>query len=110
MFRYDKDNLFKEFADAKEKDIKLSKKTTREEKELDYYTNRIQFFKDHIKLKAEHPEYYEHVDVKFDKLLNLYLTTNPRDSFYKFFFGMTYAQKKAQENGADNYEENLQDA
>jgi hypothetical protein len=59
MFRYDKDNLFKEFYVAKEKDVKLSKKETLEEKELDVYKNRIQFFKDHIELKSKHPEYYE---------------------------------------------------
>ena len=97
MFRYDKDNLFKEFAVAKEKDIKLSKKETLEEKELDVYKNRIQFFKDHIELKSKNPEYYENVDVKFDKLLALYETPNPRDAFYMAFFGMTYAQKKKQE-------------
>ena len=98
MFRYDKDNLFKEFAVAKEKDIKLSKKETLEEKELDVYKNRIQFFKDHIELKSKNPEYYENVDVKFDKLLALYETPNPRDAFYMAFFGMTYAQKKRQED------------
>lgn len=97
-FKYDKENLFKEFAVAKEKDVKLSKKKTQDEKEHDRYDNRIQFFKDHIKLEKEHPEYYSNVDIKFEKLLNLYLTPNPRDAFYKAFFGMTYAQKKAAEN------------
>ena len=98
MFRYDKDNLFKEFYVAKEKDVKLSKKDTLEEKELDVYKNRIQFFKDHIELKSKHPEYYENVDVKFDKLLAIYETENPRDAFYMKFFGLTYAQKKRQED------------
>ena len=95
-FKYDKENLFKEFAVAKEKDIALSKKDTLEEKENDYYTNRIQFFKDHIKLEKEHPEYYSNVDIKFEKLLNLYLTPNPRDAFYVSFFGKTYAEKRAE--------------
>ena len=107
MFRYDKDNLFKEFAVAKEKDVKLSKKETLEEKELDVYKNRIQFFKDHIELKSKHPEYYENVDVKFDKLLALYETENPRDAFYMKFFGLTYAQKKRQEEAEYfTYDEN----
>ena len=107
MFRYDKDNLFKEFYVAKEKDVKLSKKETLEEKELDVYKNRIQFFKDHIELKSKHPEYYENVDVKFDKLLALYETENPRDAFYKSIFGMTYAQKKRQEEAEYfTYDEN----
>jgi len=98
MFRYSKELLFKEFDAAKEKDVALSKKETREEKELDIYKNRIQFFYDHIELKKKHPEYYELVDIKFDKLLALYETPNPRDAFYMAFFGMTYAQKKRQED------------
>ena len=95
-FKYDKDNLFKEFEVAKQKDIKLSKKKLSTEKEVDRYDNRIQFFKEHIELKAKHPEYYEDVDVKFDKLLALYQTPNPRDAFYMAFFGMTYAEKMAE--------------
>jgi len=98
MFRYSKELLFKEFDAAKEKDVALSKKETREEKELDIYKNRIQFFYDHIELKKKHPEYYELVDIKFDKLLALYETPNPRDAFYMAFFGVTYAQKKRQED------------
>jgi len=98
MFRYSKELLFKEFDAAKEKDVALSKKETREEKELDVYKNRIQFFYDHIELKKKHPEYYELVDIKFDKLLALYETPNPRDAFYMAFFGVTYAQKKRQED------------
>ena len=101
MFKYSKEELFKEFYAAKEKDVKLSKKTTREEKELDVYKNRIQFFYDHIELKKQNPEYYEFVDVKFDKLLDLYLQPNPRDAFYMAFFGKTYAEKKAEENKDD---------
>ena len=57
-FKYDKDNLFKEFEVAKQKDVALSKLDTLEDKENDVYKNRIQFFKDHIELKKEHPEYY----------------------------------------------------
>ena len=43
-FKYDKENLFKEFDVAKQKDIKLSKLDTLEDKENDVYKNRIQFF------------------------------------------------------------------
>ena len=96
-FRYDRDTLFKEFKVAKDADIKLSKKKTLEQRENDIYKNRIQFFYDHIELKNKHPEYYELVDVKFEPLLKLYETENPRDAFYMAFFGMTYAQKKRQE-------------
>ena len=47
-FKYDKENLFKEFDVAKQKDIKLSKLETLEQKENDVYKNRIQFLKEHI--------------------------------------------------------------
>ena len=40
-FKYDKENLFKEFEAVKQKDIALSKLSTLEAKENDYYTNRI---------------------------------------------------------------------
>jgi hypothetical protein len=91
-FRYDKENLFKEFYVAKDKDIALSKKDTLEEKEVDYYTNRIQFFKDHIELKKQHPEYYSNVDINFENLLSCYLTTEPRETFYQKIFGRSFAE------------------
>ena len=95
-FKYDKDNLFKEFDVAKQKDIALSKLETLEEKENDVYKNRIQFLREHIALKKEHPEYYSELDINFDKLLNVYLTTDPRETFYQFVFGMSYAEKRAE--------------
>ena len=102
MFRYDKDNLFKEFDVAKQKDFKLMK----DEKEV--YTNRIQYFKDHIKLESEHPEYYENVDINFTNLLEMYQSPSPDDHFYKKVFGMTKAQyfsKKKKEESDDDEEE-----
>ena len=95
-FKYDKDNLFKEFDVAKQKDIALSKKELIEDKENDVYKNRIQFLREHIALKKEHPEYYSELDINFDKLLNVYLTTDPRETFYQFVFGMSYAEKRAE--------------
>jgi len=95
-FKYDKDNLFKEFDVAKQKDIKLSKLDTLEEKENDVYKNRIQFLREHIALKKEHPEYYSELDINFDSLLNVYLTPSPRDTFYQQVFGMSYAAKRAE--------------
>ena len=94
-FKYDKDNLFKEFAVAKEKDIKLSKLETLEDKENDVYKNRIQFLKDHIELKKTNPSYYSDVDINFDNLLSTYLTTNPRETFYQKVFGKSYAEVRA---------------
>ena len=103
MFKYDKDNLFKEFYVAKEKDIKLSKKETLDEKENDIFTNRIQYFKDHIDLKKKNPSYYSEVDINFDNLLKVYQSQNPRDTFYMTVFGQTYAQKKRQEEAESEY-------
>ena len=94
-FKYDKENLFKEFAVAKEKDIKLSKLETLEDKENDVYKNRIQFLKDHIELKKTNPSYYSDVDINFDNLLSTYLTTNPRETFYQKVFGKSYAEVRA---------------
>ena len=94
-FKYDKNNLFKEFEVAKQKDIKLSKLDTLEDKENDVYKNRIQFFKDHIELKKTNPSYYSDVDINFDNLLSTYLTTNPRETFYQKVFGRSYAEVRA---------------
>ena len=94
-FKYDKNNLFKEFEVAKNKDIALSKLDTLEEKENDVYKNRIQFLKEHIELKKTNPEYYSEVDINFDNLLNAYLTTDPRETFYQKVFGKSFAEVRA---------------
>ena len=94
-FKYDKENLFKEFDVAKQKDIKLSKLETLEQKENDVYKNRIQFLKEHIVLKKTNPSYYSDVDINFDNLLSTYLTTNPRETFYQKVFGKSYAEVRA---------------
>jgi len=87
-FRYDKDNLFKEFEIAKNKDLKNKKVT---------YDNRIQFLKEHRDLKKKKPSIYEFLDINFDNLILAYEDKNPRDYFYKKVFGMTYAEKKVDE-------------
>ena len=94
-FKYDKENLFKEFDVAKQKDIKLSKLETLEQKENDVYKNRIQFLKEHIELKKTNPSYYSDVEINFDNLLSTYLTTNPRETFYQKVFGKSYAEVRA---------------
>ena len=95
-FKYDKNNLFKEFEVAKNKDIALSKLDTLEDKENDVYKNRIQFLKEHIELKKTNPEYYSELDINFDNLLNSYLTTNPRETFYQKVFGKSFAEVRAE--------------
>ena len=94
-FKYDKNNLFKEFEVAKQKDIKLSKLDTLEDKENDVYKNRIQFFKDHIELKITNPSYYSDLDVNFEALWSAYLTTDPRETFYQKVFGKSFAEVRA---------------
>jgi len=111
MINYDKDTFFKEFNVAKNKDIALATELLSKSKksisdiildntsvlETTVYTNRIEFFKDHIKCKKEHPKYYNLLDVNLDELLKAYESENPRDYFYISMFGKTFAQKKAEE-------------
>ena len=100
---YNKENILKEFDVAKQKDFKLSKKKTDEDKENDIHKNRIKFCKEHAEFFAKSPESYEHgLKINFANLLKAYESENPRDHFYQVVFGKTYADKMAeQENEAD---------
>ena len=84
---YSKETLFAEFDVAKSKDRKGK---------TEKYDNRIQFFKDHIELRKNHPEYYDGLDVNFTNLLEAWSAPNPRDHFYMKVFGKTYAEKMAE--------------
>jgi len=97
MITYDKDTLFKEFKDAKAKDVALSTKKKLEDKEVDIYVNRIQFFKDHIRNKTLNPKVYDLLDINFHELLLAYESDNPRDYFYMSVFDKTYAEKMFEE-------------
>ena len=97
MITYDKDTLFREFKDAKSKDVALSTKKKLEDKEVDIYVNRIQFFKDHIRNKTLNPKVYDLLDINFEELLKAYESENPRDYFYMSVFGKTYSQKMFEE-------------
>jgi hypothetical protein len=97
MITYDKDTLFKEFKDAKSKDVALSTKKKLEDKEVDIYINRIQFFKDHIRNKTLNPKVYDLLDINFHELLLAYESDSPRDYFYMSVFGKNYAQKMYEE-------------
>ena len=97
MITYDKDTLFKEFKDAKSKYVALSKKKKLEDKEIDIYVNRIQFFKDHIRNKTLTPKVYDLLDINFHELLLAYESDSPRDYFYMSVFGKNYAQKMYEE-------------
>ena len=86
-FRYDKDNLYKEFQVAITKDTKGKKEK---------YDNRIQFFTDHIELRKQHPEYYTGLDINFTNLKEAWSAPNPRDHFYLKVFCKTFAEKMAE--------------
>lgn len=95
-FRYDKESIYAEFKAAKEKDIALSKKKLYSDKENDIHTNRIKLLQEYVDLEKSQPEVFEDVDMNFQKLLSVYQTTNPRDTFYKSVFGVSYEVKQAE--------------
>ena len=84
---YNKENLYIEFDVATQKDTKSKKEK---------FDNRIQFFKDHIELRKNHPEYYDGLDINFTNLLEAWSAPNPRDHFYLKVFGKTFAEKMAE--------------
>ena len=84
---YNKENLYIEFDVATQKDTKGKKEK---------FDNRIQFFKDHIELRKNHPEYYDGLDINFTNLLEAWSAPNPRDHFYLKVFGKTFAEKMAE--------------
>jgi len=88
---YTKELIFNEFKEVTKKDQKKKK---------EIFTNRIEYLKclkeDMIKV----PKNFSNWSVTPDQLqntINCYLAPNPRDAFYKSVFGMTYAEKKQQE-------------
>jgi len=87
MTFYCKENLYAEFDVATSKDLKGKKEK---------YDNRIQFFKDHIELRKNHPEYYDGIDINFTNLLEAWSAPNPRDHFYLKVFGKTFAEKMSE--------------
>ena len=101
-FRYDKEMLFKEFDDAKQKDIKLGKGDDNK-----IHTNRVKYLKEMIDLEAKMPEVFEFVKINFKRLLLAYESPNPRDHFYKSVFGKTFEQVQA-EREADDWNESAE--
>ena len=82
--------IFDQFKDAAKKDQKKKKET---------FTNRIEFLKTLKSDIQKNPRNFD-FNVTPDQLqntINCYLAPNPRDAFYKSVFGMTYAEKKQQE-------------
>ena len=88
---YTKELLFNEFKDVTKKDQSKKKET---------YTHRIAYLsalkEDMIKV----PRNFSNISIKPDQLQNLiddWSAPKPIDAFYKRIFGVTYAEKKQQE-------------
>ena len=88
---YTKELIFNEIKDVTKKDQKKKK---------EIFTNRIEYLKclkeDMIKV----PRNFSNIYIKPDQLKNLiddWSAQNPRDATYMRVFGMTYAEKKKQE-------------
>ena len=82
--------IFDQFKDVTKKDQSKKKET---------FTNRIEFLKTLKSDIQKNPKNFD-FNVTPDQLqntINCYLAPNPRDAFYKSVFGMTYAEKKQQE-------------
>ena len=88
--KINKDMIFEQFKDVTKKDQSKKKET---------FTNRIEFLKTLKSDIQKNPRNFD-FNVTPDQLqntINCYLAPNPRDAFYKSVFGMTYAEKKQQE-------------
>tara|TARA_R100000988_G_C3914755_1_gene123809 strand:- start:46 stop:393 length:348 start_codon:yes stop_codon:yes gene_type:complete len=88
---YTKELIFSEFKEVTKKDQKKKKET---------YTHRIAYLtalkEDMIKV----PKHFSNISITPEQLQNTidcWSAPNPRDAFYKSVFGMTYAEKKQQE-------------
>ena len=88
---YTKEMIFNEFKEVTKKDQKKKK---------EIFTNRIEYLKclkeDMIKV----PRNFSNISMTPDQLQNLiddWSAPNPRDATYMRVFGMTYAEKKQQE-------------
>ena len=88
---YTKELIFSEFKEVTKKDEKYKKPT---------YTNRIAYLtalkEDMIKV----PKNFSNISItpeQLQKTIDCWSAPNPRDAFYKSVFGMTYAEKKQQE-------------
>ena len=88
---YTKEMIFNEFKEVTKKDQSKKKET---------YTHRIAYLsalkEDMIKV----PKNFSNISITPEQLQNTidcWSAPNPRDAFYKSVFGMTYAEKKQQE-------------
>lgn len=90
-YMYTKEQLFNEFKDVTQKDQSKNKET---------FTHRIAYLTSLKEDMIKSPKNFSNVSLKPEQLQNLinnWSAPNPRDAFYKTVFGMTYAEKKAEE-------------
>ena len=85
-----KEMIFEQFKDATKKDQKKKKET---------YTNRVDFLKT---LKSDIQQNPKNFDIsptqqQLQNLIDDWSAPKPVDAFYKRIFGMTFAEKKHQE-------------
>ena len=87
---YTKELIFDEFKEVTKKDLKKKK----------CYTNRIENLKQLNQDMIKVPKNFSNFNVtpeQLQKTIDCWSAPNPRDAFYKSVFGMTYAEKKAEE-------------
>ena len=86
-----KEMIFDQFKDAEKKDLKSKKKTT---------VNRVNFLKTLKEDMIKVPKNFS-IEITPDQIQNLiddWSASKPIDAFYKRIFGMTFAEKKSQED------------
>jgi hypothetical protein len=98
-FFYTKELMFSEFEDATKKDQKSEKET---------FTHRINYLKEIKDLMTKQPRVFSNLSMTSQQLQNLiddWSAPKPIDAFYKRIFGVTYAEKLAQEEAEyENYD------
>ena len=94
---YTKELLFNEFKVATKKD---------QSKKKEVFTNRISYLKTLKEDLIKNPKIFNNVSMTSDQLQNLiddWSAPKPIDAFYKRIFGVTFAEKKKQEDIEYNY-------
>ena len=94
---YTKELLFNEFKVATKKD---------QSKKKEVFTNRISYLKTLKEDFIKNPKLFNNLSMTSDQLQNLiddWSAPKPIDAFYKRVFGVTYAEKKKQEDIEYNY-------
>ena len=94
---YTKEMIHTEFKSATYADKKTAGKPA---KVKEVFTQRIKYLKQLKEDMIKSPKYFRDVKITTDQLQNLiddWSAPKPIDAFYKRVFGMTFAEKKAQE-------------